>query len=146
MSITWGEQYRINHTLIDEQHRTLFAQVNKFVRDIRLAETGAQAEQLSTFLRKYVDEHFETEERIMREKRYPLLELQQQQHARFTKDFLYLDAELSKKLSTQRTFMLFKIQLLVVDWIVNHTMKVDKHFGRFVGRAHARQNTQGRER
>jgi len=138
MSITWGEQYRTNHTLIDEQHRTLFAQVNKFVRGIRLVKTGAQAEQLSTFLRKYVDEHFETEERVMREKRYPLLELQRQQHARFTRDFLYLDAELRKKLVTQKTFMLFKIQLLVVDWIANHTMKLDKHFGKFVGRVRAR--------
>ena len=132
MSIAWGAQYRINHTLIDEQHRHLFAQANRFVREIRAGKTGAQVEQLSNFLRKYVTEHFETEERCMREKRYPLLELQQQQHARFTKDFSFLETELREKLATQRTFMLFKIQLLVVDWLANHTMKLDKHFGRFL--------------
>lgn len=135
MPIAWGPEFRINQALIDEQHRTLFAQVNKFVRNIRRVKTGAQADQLSEFLRKYVAEHFETEERIMREKRYPLLELQQQQHERFTRDFSILDAEIREKLATQRTFMLFKIQLLVVDWIAHHTMKLDKHFGRFVGRA-----------
>jgi len=138
MSIAWGEHYKINDTLIDEQHRTLFAQVNKFVRDVRRARTGAQTEQLSAFLRKYVDEHFETEERIMRERKYPLLEMQQQQHARFARDFSFLDAELRQKLSTQRTFMLFKIQLLVVDWIANHTIKLDKHFGKFLDRARVR--------
>lgn len=82
----------------------------------------------------------------MRERRYPLLELQQQQHARFRKDFSYLEAELRDKLATQRTFMLFKIQLLVVDWIANHTMKLDKHFGKFIGRTAARLHTHGRER
>ena len=138
MSIAWGEQYRINHTLIDEQHRNLFAQVNKFVREIRAVKTSAQVERLSSFLRSYVDEHFETEERCMREKRYPLLELQRQQHARFTRDFSCLEAELREKLATQRTFMLFKIQLLVVDWVVNHTMKLDKHFGRFISRGRTR--------
>jgi len=146
MSIKWSEQYRTHHALIDEQHRTLFAQVNKFVRDIRRVKSAVQVERLTTFLRRYVDEHFETEERIMREKRYPLLELQQQQHARFTKDFLYLDTELRSRLATQKTFMRFKIQLLVVDWLANHTMKLDKHFGRFAGRARARQVTQGRQR
>jgi hemerythrin-like metal-binding protein len=135
MSITWGDQYRINHALIDDQHRTLFAQVNKFVRAMRGVRTSAQAEQLSAFLQKYVIEHFETEERCMRERRYPLLELQQQQHARFTRDFGFLDAEIREKLATQRTFMLFKIQLLVVDWIAHHTMKLDKHFGRYAGRS-----------
>jgi len=132
MPIAWGEQYRISHAVIDEQHRTLFRQVNKFVRAIHGAKTGAQVEQLSAFLRKYVSEHFETEERIMRETRYPLLELQQQQHARFTRDFAFLDAELREKLATQRTFMLFKVQLLVVDWIANHTMKLDTHFGKYL--------------
>lgn len=138
MSIAWGEQYRINHPLIDEQHRNLFAQVNKFVREIRTVKTGVQVERLSSFLRSYVDEHFETEERCMREKRYPLLELQRQQHARFTRDFSSLEAELREKLATQRTFMLFKIQLLVVDWVANHTMKLDKHFGRFISRGRMR--------
>ena len=81
----------------------------------------------------------------MREKRYPLPELQQQ-HARFTKDFSCLDAELREKLIRQRTSMLINIQLLVVDWIINHTMKLDKHFGRFVGRAGTRQRAHGSAR
>jgi hemerythrin-like metal-binding protein len=136
MSVTWGPQYRINHPLIDQQHRTLFSQVNKFARGIHRVNTGAQAEQLSAFLRRYVNEHFKTEERCMRKMRYPLIELQEQQHARFARDFSFLEAELRQKLATQRTFMLFKIQVLVVDWIAHHTIKLDKHFGKFMDRAH----------
>ena len=145
MSIAWGAQYRINHPLIDEQHRTLFSQVNRFVRTMRVVKTGAQVEQMFTFLRKYVTEHFDTEERCMREMRYPLLSLQRQQHARFTRDLSFLDAELREKLATQRTFMLFKVQLLIVDWIANHTMKLDKHFGRYLAaRERGRKVTRGK--
>lgn len=133
--IVWGENCKINHPEIDKQHRELFAKVNKFVSEIREVKKASQVEPLAMFLHKYVIEHFETEERIMREKRYPLLLLQQQQHARFKKDFAFLEEELCKKLATQRTFMLFKIQLLVVDWLANHTMKLDKHFGKYLSRA-----------
>jgi len=132
MTIAWGDQYRINHTLIDRQHRMLFVRVNKFVRAISGGIASEPLEQILTFLRNYVTEHFETEEQVMRETKYPLLDLQKQQHDRFTRDFSFLEAELREKLVTQKTFMLFKVQLLVVDWIANHTMKLDKHFGKYL--------------
>lgn len=135
MPIVWTEECKINQTEIDQQHQELFAMVNKFVEDISEVKKGSQVEHLTMFLHKYVIEHFETEEQIMRNKRYPLLLFQQQQHARFKKDFAFLEDELRKKLTTQRAFMLFKIQLLVVDWLVNHTIKLDKHFGKYLRRA-----------
>ncbi|MBI3094915.1 MAG: bacteriohemerythrin [Rhodocyclales bacterium] len=132
MPIVWDRHYKINHRQIDAQHRELFARANEFVSEIRDAKKGFQVEKLTTFLNSYVVEHFETEEQIMREAKYPLLSMQEQQHARFKKDFAFLEAELRKKLDTQRTFMLFKVQLLVVDWLANHTMKLDRHFGKFL--------------
>lgn len=132
MPIIWGENYRIHHAEIDKQHRDLFARVNRFVSELREVKKAVQLEPLTMFLKQYAIEHFETEERIMRENGYPLLSLQQQQHARFRKDFAFLEAELRDKFATQRTFMLFKIQLLVVDWLANHTMKLDRHFGKYL--------------
>lgn len=133
MPIVWDQHYKINHRKIDDQHRELFVRVNEFVSEIRDAKKGFQVEKLTAFLNKYVVEHFETEEQVMRETNYPLLAMQEQQHARFRKDFAFLEAELRQKLDTQRTFMLFKVQLLVVDWLANHTMKLDRHFGKFLG-------------
>ena len=132
MPIVWDDHCKINQPEIDDQHRELFTKVNSFVSEIREVKSGKQLDQLIEFLHKYVDQHFETEERIMRRKKYPLLALQQQQHARFKKDFGFLEDELRKKLLTQRSFMLFKVQLLVVDWLVNHTIKLDKHFGKYL--------------
>jgi hemerythrin len=132
MPIVWGENCKIHNTEIDKQHRELFAKVNQFVSELREVKKTSQVEPLALFLKHYVIEHFKTEERIMKENKYPLLSLQQQQHQRFKNDFAFLEAELRSKLATQRTFMLFKTQLLVVDWLVNHTMKLDKHFGKYL--------------
>lgn len=141
--IVWSEKCKIGHQEIDDQHRELFIQVNKFFSELRGAKRVSQVESLAGFLRKYVVDHFETEERVMQERGYPLLALQQTQHARFKKDFAFLERELSEKLSTQRAFMLFKIQLLVVDWIANHTMKLDRHFGKYLAQEKIQKPTKG---
>jgi len=143
-SVPWGPTRRIGHALIDEQHRNLFASVNRFARAAGRAKTGAQIEEISAFLRRYVVEHFATEERCMLKARYPLLDVHRLQHARFARDFSILDAELRERLATHRIFLQFKIQLLVVDWLVNHTMKLDGHFGRYLAaRGRGRAATRG---
>jgi len=145
MRMTFGPQYLVGHALIDEQHRDLFAWTNRFTRAVNAAKSGEQVRQASAFLRRYVEEHFETEERVMREERYPHLELQRQQHARFAREFSLLDAQLREDLAAQRVFLLFKVQLLVVDWLANHTMKADRHFGRYLaGRGRRRRARGGR--
>ena len=144
LSIEWTPGCRIGHKAIDRQHRGLFSKVNRFVAAMRRAKTGAEARELCAFLRRYVKEHFETEERVMREAGYPLRATHQQQHERFTRDFETLDRELRERLPERRVFLLFRIQLLVVDWIVHHTMKVDRHFGRYLaGRARLRRRKGG---
>ena len=137
-ALAWSEGYLLGQRLLDDQHRNLFAQVNRFVRSVRRLRDSGPIHRLSAFLRRYVDEHFETEERMMRQARYPLLAVQQQQHARFVRDLAFLEAELRDKLATERIFMLFKLQLLLVDWTANHTAKLDRHFGRFLNRARQR--------
>jgi len=146
MAIVWGPEYRIGQAVIDAQHRELFAAVNEFARVVRGAKTGAQALRISAFLRRYVEEHFETEERVMREAGYPLLDVQQQQHARFARDFSKLEVELHETLTARRTFLLFRVQLLVVDWLAHHTMKADRHFGRFLAARGRRRRAGGRGR
>ncbi len=132
LAVSWSPAVRIGHPVIDAQHRALFARANAFARAIRRARTGEEARELCAFLRHYIEEHFATEERVMRRARYPLLDGHLRQHARFARDFAILDRELRERLATDRVFLLFRIQLLVMDWLVHHTMKVDKHFGRYL--------------
>lgn len=130
--IKWGPEFDIGLPLIDAQHRELFSRVNAFVVAMRTSRAGAQADKMIEFLHKYVNEHFQTEERCMRESGYPQLELQREQHARFARDFSRLAAEIRANIDKERLSLQFRVQLLVVDWIVNHTIKLDRHFGKYL--------------
>lgn len=82
----------------------------------------------------YLIQHFATEEQAMAENSYPFLEFQIGLHRLFIKYFENFKKELAKNLSTHRVYLLFRAQILLVDWLVNHTSELDKHFGKFLQR------------
>jgi hemerythrin len=132
LSVEWGPHIEIGHALIDEQHRELFRCINEFVEAIRTCRTSSQVDDVINFLDTYVHEHFKSEEEAMEEHGYPFLKEQKEQHERFSTYFASLKEEISKDLDHNRQFLLFKIQVFVMDWLVNHTVKLDRHFGKFM--------------
>ena len=40
--------------------------------------------------------------------------------------------EIKRNFETNRIFILFRVQVLIVDWLINHTSKLDLHFGKFL--------------
>lgn len=63
---------------------------------------------------------------------YPFLDVQKDQHQGFTRHFDKLKQEIQKGSGSDRYFLLFKIQLLIMDWLVHHTSKSDRHLGKFI--------------
>ena len=139
LKITWGSQFEIGLPVIDDQHEELLKRAETFVEAMRTCKAGGQADEIIGFLQEYVKVHFRTEEKLMREHKYPLLQLQLEQHARFTRDFSRLAAEIQANIDKDRLFLQFKTQIFVVDWIVHHTTKLDKHFGKFLKQSQAQQ-------
>ena len=87
-----------------------------------------------SFLDEFVLSHFEQEEALMDEYDYPFTRFQKLQHDNFKDVFSSLKGEIRGLDDTNRLYTLFRIQLLVVDWLVTHTAKVDMHLGRFIKR------------
>jgi len=129
LTVKWSPAIAVGEPLIDRQHRDLFALANRFVHAMSSATAFSQVQEILAFLGRYVKEHFETEEQRMREVNYPLLDLQIEQHQRFSRLFARLSKDLQSLHSGGRVFLLFRAQVLVVDWLVHHTMKLDRHFG-----------------
>ena len=69
----------------------------------------------------------------MRRYAYPFLAEHHQQHQAFSNAFEELRADIELRRSTIR--LLFRIQLLLVDWYINHMTKSDVHLGNFLLRA-----------
>ena len=132
LNIDWTPQLAVGHDLIDEQHRELFACVHRFVEGVRSGRDYAQARPVIDFLDDYVHKHFATEERCMEISGYPFLSVQQHQHRQFSRYFANLKREIADTLSHDQQFLLFRIQVFIVDWLVTHTAKLDGHFGRFL--------------
>ena len=62
---------------------------------------------------------------------YPFLEQQKTEHENFLLTFDTLRVEIAS-LRLSRVFMMFRVQIFLFDWIVNHTQKEDMHFGRYL--------------
>lgn len=132
LTVEWTKDIEIGHPDIDEQHRQLFDHVNRFAETIKKDRDFTLAGPVMDFLDEYVRTHFKDEEDIMEKLGYPFLDVQKNQHERFTENFAALKREMQESDGSDWHFLLFKVQVLVVDWLVHHTCGSDKHLGRFL--------------
>ena len=129
ISISWNDSYNTGIDIVDQQHRELLTNSVKLVNAIRGEKS--EIEPIIEFLERYVVEHFETEEKYMHEADYPFLENHKLQHSKFVNLFLDLKKEIAA-FSLSKIYLMFRTQILVIDWVINHTLEVDKHFGRYL--------------
>lgn len=129
--VVWDKSMEIGVKEIDDQHKELFVHSNTLLNAIKERKDQNEIEEVISFLNEYVEKHFKDEEEIMEEHNYPFLDFQKEQHENFVEHFKGIQNEL-KELKKSRSYLIFRIRLLVVDWIVNHTYKQDRHFGRFL--------------
>lgn len=133
-SVVWTSEYEFGIPEIDAQHRELFARVNRLMEVVFKGVEMSEIKETIAFLDRYVSSHFTIEEALMEEYGYPFTHYQKLQHRNFTDTFANLKEEISSVDDSNRLYTLFRIQLLVVDWLITHTAKQDKHLGRFIKR------------
>ena len=128
----WGPEFSVGHATIDAHHKKLFESVAVLLRMIDMddfSKIGAVIE----FLAKYIEIHFRTEEDLMRACDYPFFADHKSQHDRFAVVFANLIRELTSA-DHHGVYIAFRVRILVVDWLLNHTTKADPHLGRFLAR------------
>lgn len=133
-AVKWTNDFKFGVAEIDDQHRALFSQCNKLLNAIHTNREIEEVNEVITFLDTYVTNHFHDEENLMEEYKYPFTDFQKGQHAKFSEYFNSLKQEIRELDDSNRSFILLRVQLLVVDWLVNHTLKLDTHLGRFIKR------------
>ncbi len=129
--ISWGDQFLLGNERIDSQHREL---VDGSIALIEAVEHGSEKKEIRRRALEIAEKakiHFKTEELILEECGYPFLEFQKQQHNSFMMTFSYLVDDLENE-SMSRIFRMFKIQIFLIDWIVNHTLKEDKNYEKYL--------------
>ena len=87
--------------------------------------------ELIRFIENYTNYHFSAEEKYLAEHNYPFIERQKRQHKNFRRSFKLLKEEIDSG-SMTKIYIMFRTQILLIDWIVNHVLKEDQHFGKFI--------------
>ncbi|MBF0448942.1 MAG: bacteriohemerythrin [Magnetococcales bacterium] len=81
-------------------------------------------------LQKYTEDHFKSEEDLMREQSYPLIESHQKQHHHLSQCL----SDLKAGIDAQERQYIAQLESFLVDWLCNHINKEDfKYRGFFQG-------------
>ena len=132
--LDWRDEFTVGEATIDEQHHELLDHMNRLGRQVTQGDrTGI--DEIMDFIGNYAHFHFETEEAMMRETRYPLMAAHVREHRSFVERYQRLAADIVAQRSDP-LYLGFQIQLFLFDWFANHSTKTDRHLGRFMAGAH----------
>ncbi|MCX7168768.1 MAG: guanylate cyclase [Proteobacteria bacterium] len=132
MKINWRKEYAVGIRGIDTQHQELFLLMSDLMK--QLSGWGARTGFCLDNIAGQVDAIFNSEENLMQRYAYPFAKEHLHQHATFKRFFAELRAEIEAN-ERGRYYLLFRIQLLLVDWQINHISKSNLHLGNFLQRA-----------
>jgi hemerythrin len=130
-NIIWDDSFKIGHEEIDNQHYQLLSNSYKLKNSIEKNVGKSEIIRLVAFLDDYAVHHFSTEEKLMKDRNYPFLERQKKQHLSFIRSFEYLKKEIFTP-GISKIYLMFRVQIFLVDWILNHTLKEDQHFAKYM--------------
>jgi hemerythrin-like metal-binding protein len=123
MVLKWDEAtFGCGHAVVDQQHKQLFAMVNK-LSEVMSSGSTKELPAMMEFLKNYVVTHFAQEEGVMARCRCPKAEDNKRAHAEFLKAFTTLYTQYQA--GGHDLTILMKIHHLAVSWLTSHIMKVD---------------------
>jgi hemerythrin len=116
----WNARYETGITILDNQHKTLFEAVNKLADSFKAGTSKAVVKDSLDFLVKYTVEHFQTEEKYMRDLGYPQLTSHMAVHAQLVQTAKALQAKLAEGKSVT-----IEVTNFLADWLKHHINELD---------------------
>lgn len=129
----WTEDLSVGIKTIDEQHKELFYRINRLVEAIKQHRCKDEIDGTLKFLDDYARFHFSEEEMRMAETGYNGLDEHKRHHATYLANLAELKKEAARPRIKGSSYDLsVTANQMVVDWIVDHIMKIDRAFGAFI--------------
>ncbi|GAB2182515.1 hypothetical protein DLREEDagrD3_27380 [Denitratisoma sp. agr-D3] len=130
--IDWRDEFSVSIGEIDAQHKELLSRIADLSSQV--GRGNEQVVESLKSLTEFIRDHFATEENLMVRYDYPFRDDHIRQHQIFLRCLEDFRLEVGSA-EFNRLYLLFRIQLLLVDWQINHTTKSDLHLGHFLLRA-----------
>lgn len=131
----WNEDLSVGVEKIDSQHKELFARITDLVNSIKQHTCKYKIGDVVKFLDDYIVFHFGEEEKYMQQFKYPAYSKHRAQHRLFMKNFQGLKNELARLEGGRKPGsydLSVETNQVVVDWILDHIMNVDRELGAFL--------------
>lgn len=128
----FSNEYLTGITLIDDEHRQLFALVNEvhaLVQDDLIFDKYDEIMRILTELRNYTEMHFHDEEAYMEQIHYADLDAQRRAHNAFIEKLVDINFEELESLDNNQQEYLQDVLDFLAKWLVNHILKMDKLIG-----------------
>ncbi|NOX16092.1 MAG: EAL domain-containing protein [Epsilonproteobacteria bacterium] len=124
--IVWNQKYSINNYAFDTHHMIIAGILNKLYEELKNQEMLQKTEVDAYFslLDRYVDIHFEAEEKFMRDMDYPGTD----SHIKAHQEFKKLLDKFSKNLSLSSKKNSYKLFMMLKEWFLKHELIMDKKF------------------
>jgi hemerythrin len=129
----WTEKLATGISSIDSQHKELFKRINNLVIAIKEHRCKSEIDNTIKFLDDYAKVHFSAEEKHMQEANYDGLGEQREDHRKYLATLAELKEQASQPRVQGSSYDLSATtNQVVVDWIVDHILKIDMKFGEFL--------------
>jgi hemerythrin len=126
--IEWSEDYSVDITSIDSQHRLLVSMIHHLQEAMLEGRVKAVVAPLFQAMNRYTQFHFEYEEQLFAEHGYPDGETHRERHAGLVAKLQDLEAKYSAgTLSAGTPLMQF-----LRSWLVDHICAHDKQYSAFL--------------
>lgn len=131
-TVAWRNEFTLGVDAIDAQHHELLDAINRLVPCLSSGDRAGLLDALD-FLESYAKEHFGLEYRLMAKHRYTFMYEHLREHRSFSEHFDKIRAELEAG-QHETQFMVFLVQIFLVDWFANHSTGTDRHLAKYLKR------------
>ena len=124
----WKEQYRLNISEIDEQHRLLVAMIDRLHTAMAEGKGKSVLDDIITELYNYTKFHFITEERLMSEYDYPGFA----QHRREHKELIGKVLAMMERQKENSLGLSSDLSIMLQEWLNSHILETDKKYSEYL--------------
>lgn len=133
--LVWDARMETGHTEIDEQHKSLFNEINKLYTAMESGMGTGDIERILLFLQSYAIHHFQTEEKLMVTHQVPDVHLHKKIHDSLLSEL----AELIDRYKKGTLVMSNSVVFLLHDWLLNHIQGEDQRLTELLNKLEANQ-------
>ena len=128
--VKWTDTLSIGINLIDDQHKMLITHLNELRGALDAQKGPVEVAKTLDFLIDYTRFHFDAEEKLMADHKYPDLEAHRKKHEEFKAVLANLEEDYKEEGATHSLAESF--DTLLVNWLIKHICVVDIEFGVFL--------------